>query len=207
MRYLHIVDVPESWTSYVQRVGRAVRAFGHHLLSDNEQKVRVYLHVATLPQEMPAESKDLKLRAALDEVSSEFSDVNIFLSKEQVMEVVKNLRKRGVKTPTPAKLMQRAEYAKFPEHGMNFQELKDLISMTQKKSKGANGEARWPKQTVDEIMWEWLQEEHKVRSPVLQKLKESAADFSILSGKFQQVAMTMSSSSSMNGVDLTEGVD
>ena len=139
VRYLHMVDVPESWTSYVQRVGRAVRAFGHHLLSDNEQKVRVYLHVATLPQEMPAESKDLKLRAALDEVSSEFSDVNIFLSKEQVMEVVKNLRKRGVKTPTPAKLMQRAEYAKFPEHGMNFQELKDLISMTQKKSKGANG--------------------------------------------------------------------
>ena len=179
-----MVDVPESWTSYVQRVGRAVRAFGHILLGDDEQTVHVYLHVATLPQEMPAESKDLKLWAALDEVRSEFISSGdfgdeVFLSKEQVMEVVKKLRKRGVRTPTPAK--QIAENAEFHPHGMSFQEMKDL--MTQKKSKDANGEAQWPKQTADEIMWEGLKEEHKKRSPVLTDLKESAADFAILSGQ------------------------
>ena len=138
------------------------------------------------------------------------------------MEVVEKLRKQGVKTPAPAKLMQRAEYAEFPEHGMNFQELKDLISMSRKKSKGANGEAcvdegphwpQWPEQTADEIMWERLQEEYKEMSPVLKDLKESAADFAILQGEFQPVAITKSSSSSsstmsdMNVVDLTEGVD
>lgn len=47
---LHLVDVPLSWTEYVQRIGRAVRFNGHANLLPKEKKVEVILYQAQLPQ-------------------------------------------------------------------------------------------------------------------------------------------------------------
>ena len=59
VKQLHLVDMPTSWSNYVQRVGRAVRAFGHKDLPPGEREVEVHLHMATIPEEHLTGSKSV----------------------------------------------------------------------------------------------------------------------------------------------------
>ena len=145
------------------RVGRAVRAYGHDLLPDSDRTVNVYLHIATLPKEMPSPSKN-KLQDVFDEVS----DGNIgTLVKEKIKEVIKKVGMKGIK-----ELMQSV-----PEDGMNFEQLKALLAP---KSKGGTEELTWPQETADQIMWKQVQSEREEMSAILNDFKSRAADFNIL---------------------------
>ena len=51
VRRFLIVDVPNSASEYIQRVGRAIRFMGHAGLPKEERKVRIRLYQATLPRD------------------------------------------------------------------------------------------------------------------------------------------------------------
>lgn len=72
VRQLHLVDIPPSVTSYLQRVGRAIRFNGHAGLPPEECKVSVHLYCATLPSgHEPSESEDVKaLKKLRDQVQA-----------------------------------------------------------------------------------------------------------------------------------------
>ncbi|KAK3287557.1 hypothetical protein CYMTET_4948 [Cymbomonas tetramitiformis] len=49
VRHMYMVDVPETWSQYQQRVGRVVRFRGHHALPRAERRVAVHLYMAQHP--------------------------------------------------------------------------------------------------------------------------------------------------------------
>lgn len=55
VRRVHLTDVPQLHSQFVQQCGRAVRMYGHRGLPDDEQQVLTQLHVATFPSWMRTE--------------------------------------------------------------------------------------------------------------------------------------------------------
>ena len=80
---LHLVDVPLSWTEYVQRIGRAVRFNGHANLLPEEKKVEVILYQAQLPQLSPTGADD---RTADEKLISRLGD-NVKEFEEKLQQI------------------------------------------------------------------------------------------------------------------------
>jgi superfamily II DNA or RNA helicase len=47
-RLLHLVDVPESWKDYKQRIGRVIRLCGHNRLPKDERVLELFMYIATI---------------------------------------------------------------------------------------------------------------------------------------------------------------
>jgi len=63
VRQVHLAEVPVTPSAFVQSVGRAVRMYGHRGLSEEDQTVTVFLHVANFPRWMRSPLGAWALRA------------------------------------------------------------------------------------------------------------------------------------------------
>ena len=71
VRQLSLVDMPETASDFLQRVGRAVRFNGHAGLPLKESNVRLRLYCATLPAEIVEEEADSPGAASEPEASAD----------------------------------------------------------------------------------------------------------------------------------------
>lgn len=71
VRQLSLVDMPETASDFLQRVGRAVRFNGHAGLPPKESIVRLRLYCATLPAEIVEEEADSPGVASEPEASAD----------------------------------------------------------------------------------------------------------------------------------------